>query len=65
MKNILDLKLLRKVFNMMVFETKRQTTARKYWMKIFGKMDHFMKKRALAIWRQGGHNKYSEDLINT
>lgn len=65
MKKTLDLKLLRKCFNMMIFETKRQITAKKYWTKIFGKMDHFMKKRALIAWRQGSHNKFSEDLINT
>lgn len=65
MSNTLNLKLLRKVFNAMCFETKRQLTARKYWTKIFNKMDHFMKKRAVHIWNNGGHNKYSEDLIDT
>jgi hypothetical protein len=65
MANTLNLKLMRKVYNAMCFETNRQLTARKYWTKIFNKMDHFMKKRAVHIWNNGGHNKYSEDLIDT
>jgi len=62
--NTLCLKLLRKTFNAMCFETRRQVTARKYWNKIFNKMDHFMKKRAMKMWSHGGHVKYSDDLIN-
>lgn len=63
MKNTLDLKLLRKTFNAMCFETQRQLTARKYWSKIFNKMDHFMKKRGMHMWKHGGNVKYADDLI--
>ena len=41
---------MRKVFNAICFETNRQKTSQKYWRRIFGKVDHFMKAKALKTW---------------
>ena len=47
MKETLDKRTLRKHFNALCFYTNRQKRSKKYWLRILGRMDAYMKKRAI------------------
>jgi hypothetical protein len=55
---------MRKHFNCIVFDTKRQIRAKRYWNKIFGKMDLFMKSRAVKRWAENAHGTHASNLLN-
>lgn len=62
MLDTLHQRTMRKIYNSLCFYTNRQVTAKKYWTRIFTRMDHFMKKRALKIWNENGHTKFQAEL---
>ena len=62
MLDTLHQRTMRKIYNSMCFYTNRQFTAKKYWTRIFTRMDHYMKKRTLKIWNENGQNKFQGQL---
>ena len=52
-----------KCFNSFVYFTQRNIRAKRYWNKIFNKLDHFMKLRAIKQWKLGTNNATME-LLN-
>ena len=39
----------------MCFYTQRHKKSKRYWNKILGKMDKYMKQRAVTIWAENAH----------
>ena len=63
MRETLAKRTLRKHFNAMCFHTNRQVKSRKYWLRILGKMDGYMKKRAIQILNDATHMVQDEMLL--
>ena len=55
---------MRKHFNAIVFDAKRQIRAKRYWNKVFGKMDQYMKSRAVKRWAENAHCTHASNLLN-
>lgn len=48
----------------MLFYSNRAIRAKRYWNKILGKMDLYMKHRSIKIWNENAHSKRQFDLEN-
>ena len=63
-RETLNKRTLRKHFNAIVFYVKRHLRAKRYWNKILGKMDKFMKQRAITMWAENAHLAHTEQLLS-
>ena len=58
----IKLKQMQKTFNAMTYYTNRNKRARRYWNKILHRMDSYIKKRHLTIWRFNANEKFEFEL---
>lgn len=49
-------------FNALVYYTNRNLQARRYWKKILGRLDQFMKLRAVKVWQENANQATIELL---
>lgn len=54
---------MRKCFKSIKSFNSKNMTAKRYWKILLGKMDHWMKKRAFALWMDGGNQMQIEQVI--
>ena len=54
-----------KVFNALVFYTKRNQQAKRYWKKVLSRMDQYMKLRAVNVWKENANLTTLEMLTNS
>ena len=64
LKRNLDCRLVRKCFNKIRDFNNKNLTAKRYWKILLGKMDHWMKKRAFAMWMDGGNTMKMEMIMD-
>ena len=55
---------MRKVFKAIRGYNSVNQKATKYWKILLGKMDHWMKKRAFALWMDGGNSMKMEMIMD-
>ena len=55
MRTTLEHKRMRMTFNAICFYVNRQKTSHKYWIKIFGKIERFMKGKAVKTWHMNAN----------
>jgi hypothetical protein len=65
MRQVLEHKTMRKTFNAICFYTNRQKTSHGYWIRIFTKVENFMKSRAIKKWNMNSNLRYENKLIHT
>ena len=54
-RGTLNKRTLRKHFDAICFYAKRHKRSKRYWNKILGKMDKYMKQRAITMWAENAH----------
>ena len=64
MKDTLDKRTMRKIYKAILFYSNRSLKAKRYWTRILGRMDLYMKHRAVKIWNENSHFKHQIDLAN-